>query len=110
MTPSQQIIAAALVDEDITDALGRVLTVRRTTKLEVRRFTRACGPASDIERWYGEAMLAVQVRAIDGAPVLFPMSADQADQLVAKLDNDGLIAVAEWVQRGQAVPQPDPTS
>ena len=109
-TPSQQIIADANAVEDIPDSTGRTLSVRRTTKLEVRRLMRACGAASDVDRWFGEAMLAVQVRAIDSVPVFFPSSADATDQLVAKLDNPGLLAVAQWAERDAEVSRPDPTS
>jgi len=107
-TPSQKIIEAAAQTEDITDSLGRVLTVQRTTKLEMRRLTRVCGPAADIDRWFGEAMLAVQVRAIDGAKMMFPISAETTDALVARVDNEGLLAVQEWAMRGMEVPQENP--
>ena len=110
MTPSQSIIAAANVSEEVTDSRGRVLSVRRTTKLEIRRLTRACGPAADTDRWFGEVAIAAQVRAIDGVPVMIPTNADQADQMVAKLDDDGITAVAEWLQRGTAVPQENPST
>nr|WP_321985332.1 hypothetical protein [uncultured Lichenicoccus sp.] len=110
MTPTQQIVAASTVTEDVTDPRGRVLSLRRATKLEIRRLTRACGAAADSDRWFGEVVLAAQVQSIDGVPVPTPQNADQADLLVARLDTEGINAVADWLQSGGAVPREDPTN
>ena len=81
----------------IRDARGRALEVKRWSIREARRFTRAMGRASDIDRWFGEAVVAAQVRGIDGVPVLMPQTPDQADDLVERLGPDGLEAAAAWL-------------
>ena len=86
----------------IRDARGRALEVKRWSIREARRFTRAMGRAADIDRWFGEAVVAAQVRAIDGVPVLMPQTADQADDLVERLGAEGLEAAANWLNEQPA--------
>lgn len=89
----------------IRDAKGRALEVRRWSIREARRFTRAMGRAADIDRWFGEAVVAAQVRGIDGVPVIMPETPDRADDLVEKLGPEGLEAAANWLNEQ---PAPDP--
>lgn len=89
----------------IRDAKGRALEVKRWSIREARRFTRAMGRAADIDRWFGEAVVAAQVRGIDGTPVLMPETPDRADDLVEKLGPEGLEAAANWLNDQ---PAPDP--
>ena len=92
---------AGLMADTITDVNGRDIEIHRLNKLQMRKFIRAMGAASDIDRWIGEAILAAHVIAIGGVPVIFPRTPDEADALVAKLDNDGIEAVANWVKDTQ---------
>ena len=81
----------------ITDAKGRQIEVARVDTLTRRRFTRACGKAADSDRWFGEAIIAIHARMIDGVPIPTPSDPDQADALVARLDAEGINAIAEWL-------------
>ncbi len=94
----------------IRDGRGRTLEVRRWSIREARRFTRAMGRAADIDRWFGEAVVAAQVRGIAGAdgamaPVIMPDNPERADDLVEKLGPEGLLAAANWLNEQ---PAPDP--
>jgi hypothetical protein len=81
----------------IVDAKGRQIEVARVDTLTRRRFTRAMGRAADSDRWFGEAILAIHARMVDGVPIPMPLDPDQADALVARLDAEGINAVAEWL-------------
>lgn len=84
--------------ETITDARGRQIDVELLDTLKRRRFLRNMGAAADVQVWLGEALVAAQARSIDGVPVVLPATPDQADALVARLDADGINAIAEWLQ------------
>lgn len=91
MTPTQAIIAAAQATQDVTDAAGRTLTVRRLTSLDRLRLFKAVGPALAYnERYLGLAGLAFAVVAIDGIPV--PQPATEA-QVEAAIDRLGDVAI-----------------
>ena len=87
---------------EIKDATGRIIEVRTLDVLTRRRFTRACGQAADIDRWFGEALVAAHARTIDGVPMIMPQTPDQADALVAKLGTEGVTAIGEWLQEAHA--------
>lgn len=89
----------------ITDSLGRKLEVRRLNKLEIRQFTRRMGAACDVDRWFGEAIIAAQVQAIDGTPVPKSLTPDDIDAVVAQLDDPGIGAVIEWARETFPTPQ-----
>jgi hypothetical protein len=91
------------MSEIITDAGGREIEVVVRTTLERRRFIRAMGAASDIDRWIGEAMIAMHARTVGGVPVVVPTSPDAADVLVDKLGPDGLTAVGMWLAAKQGM-------
>jgi hypothetical protein len=89
------------VSVTITDSRGRSLEVRRLSRRETMRLMRQWGQASNVEAWLGNSLLAACVRAIDGVPVPMPNTPDQVENLVEKLDDAGLRAVAEWLQEQQ---------
>jgi hypothetical protein len=94
-TPSARLIAAAQAAPEARDAEGRVLTLRRLTALDKLRLFKAAGPAlSANQHWIGMAVLACSVTAIDGVPVPAPATEAQIEQLVARLGDAGIAAVA----------------
>ena len=95
MTPSQSYIAAAQSVRDITDASGRILTLRRPTTLDRLRLFKAVGPyLSNNERYLGVAMLVFTVMAIDGVPFPQPTNEHQIDSAVDRLGDDAIAAIA----------------
>ena len=86
------------MSDEVLDAAGRVISVQRLPKLQMRKLIRAWGAASDIDRWVGEAIVAAHATAIDGVPLPLPTSADTADANISKLDNHGIQAIGEWLQ------------
>lgn len=86
----------------ITDQKGRALEVRRPTRRDSMRLMRGWGTACNVEMWVGQAMLAATCRSIDGVPIPLPTTADQAESLVDRLEDEGLNAIAEWLTEQNA--------
>jgi hypothetical protein len=90
--------------DEVTDARGRVLTVRHIGPLERMRIFKACGAAnSRIEQYVGTATLAYAVAAIDGEPVSSPLNETQIEALVVRLGDDGIDAVARVMMERQGI-------
>lgn len=80
---------------EAVDKRGRVLTLRRLSVLERLRLFKAAGPElAQNHPWFGMAVLAASVAAIDNVPVPIPANEQQIETAVSRLDDDGLAAVA----------------
>lgn len=83
-------------DTKITDRLGRVLALRRLTVLDRLRLFKAAGPVlSENHPWFGMAVLAASVAAIDGVPIPMPTNESQIEAAVSRLGDEGLEVVAD---------------
>lgn len=81
--------------EQVTDAKGRVLGLRRLSVLDrLRLFEAAGAELARNDRWLGLAVLAASVSAIDGVPVPLPATKAAIEAAVSRLDEAGLAAVA----------------
>jgi hypothetical protein len=97
-TPSARLVAAAQAAPEVTDAAGRVLTLRRLTALDKLRLFKAAGPVlAQNQPWLGMALLACSVAAIDGVPVPPPANEAQIEALVQLLGDGGIAAVAAGI-------------
>ena len=95
-TPSARIVAAAAATLQATDEQGRALELRRLGALDKLRLFKALGPVlSQNAPYLGMAMLASSVTAIDGVPVPPPITELQVEQMVGRLGDVGIAAVAE---------------
>ena len=81
--------------DEVVDARGRLLGLRRLSVLDRLRLYEAAGAElSRNDRWLGLAVLAASVAAIDGVPVPIPASKAGIESAVQRLDEAGLAAVA----------------
>ena len=95
-TPSTRIVAAAAATLRTVDAAGRALELRRLGALDKLRLFKAVGPVlSQNAPYLGMAMLASSVTAIDGVPVPPPVTELQVEQMVGRLGDGGIAAIAE---------------
>ncbi len=79
----------------VTDGHGRVLRLRRLSVLDRLRLFKAAGPIlAENHPWFGMAILATSVAAIDDVPVPIPANELQIEAAVSRLGDDGLAAVA----------------
>jgi hypothetical protein len=94
MTPTQTFVAAAQHSWDVTDALGRTLTIHRLTALDRLRLFKAVPPQMAYnERYLGEACLTFAVSAVDGVPIPQPTNEAQIEAIIARLGNEGIDAI-----------------
>ena len=85
--------------DEVIDARGRVLQLRKLSVLDrLRLFEAAGAELSRNDRWLGLAVLAASVGAIDGVPVPLPASKAGIEASVQRLDEAGLAAVAAGLQ------------
>lgn len=100
-SPSSRIVAAASATTQTVDAEGRRLELRRLGALDKLRLFKAVGPSlAQNAPYLGMAMLASSVTAIDGVPVPPPVTELQVEQMVSRLGDSGISAVAEALQPG----------
>lgn len=96
LSPSQRIIAEASHEFELTDALGRVLRVRRPGALDRLRLFKAVGPVlASNDRYVGYGMLAMCVSSIDGVPQPGPANEGQLEALVQRLGDAGMVAIGQ---------------
>lgn len=106
-TPSGRIISAAQAQKEVVDGRGRKLTYRRLGALDRARLFKAIGPANATNAPYlGMAMLAASVTAIDDVPAPFPTADQQIEAAIARLDDDGIDAVATALANDMKPPAP----
>ena len=95
VTPSVQLVSAAMLPLVVHDADGRELVLRRMTALDRLRLFKAIGPVLSQNNLYlGMATLAASVTSIDAVPVPPPVTEGQIEALVARLGDTGIAAVA----------------
>ena len=96
MTPTQAFVTAAQHSWDVTDALGRRLTIHHLTALDrLKLFKAVPVHLAYNERYLGQACLAFAVNAIDGIPVPQPTNDPQIDAAIERLGNEGIDAIGE---------------
>ena len=106
--PAAQIVAAAQTTQDVADAAGRSLTVRKPGALDRLRLFKAAGAVLAVNpAWLGLATIAAAVVALDGVPLPFPASEAQVEALVQRLGDHGIAAVSATLAAMRAVPAPD---
>jgi len=88
-------MSANIAGASVKDAKGRQLTLRRLTVLDRLRLFKAAGPVlAENHPWFGMAVLASSVAAIDAVPVPLPGNEAQIEAAVSRLGDEGLAAVA----------------
>jgi hypothetical protein len=99
MTPSQSIVQAATGTTTATDRNGRRLLLRRLTALDTLRLFKAAGPVlAQNEPWLSMAGLAFSVLEIDGVPIPAPATESQIENVIERLGDAGLAAVADTLK------------
>ncbi|AVA33366.1 hypothetical protein [Cupriavidus metallidurans] len=108
INPSEQLIKAAAAEVTVTDAKGRVLTLRKPGVLAQYRFIEAIGgEAAKNEIYMAMTMPLIYVAAIDGNPVIMPSNKRQVDALIQQLDEEGVAAALTGVQANFGAPNPE---
>jgi hypothetical protein len=106
-TPSQELVRTALQPADITDALGRRITLRKPGPLAQYRLVEAAGETASNAVYMQMALPLIYVSMIDGSPVPPVQNKAQLEALIQRLDDSGIQAVMEGVLRLYGPQDPD---
>jgi hypothetical protein len=99
MEASKSILRSANQTLRTSDLRGRSLAFRRPTALDTLRLFKAAGPVlAQNSPWLSMASLAFAVEEIDGVPVPAPVNELQIELLVDRLGEDGLSAIAKFLE------------
>lgn len=91
------LIRDATAPEDVTDARGRKLTIRKPGPLAQYRLVKNVGPEAAANQTYMQMIQPlIYLAAIDGDPVHLPASDREVEALIQRLDDDGLTALMSW--------------
>lgn len=88
---------AAQEQFDVTDAKGRVLTLKRPGVLAQFRLVEALGESAKNETYLGMVTPLLFLSAIDGDKVPPPAKKAEIEALIQRLDEDGVSAVMSGV-------------
>lgn len=89
----------------VPDSAGRRLSIKEPDVLQESRLIRFMGGEASANTGYmlGYVMPAAMVVAIDGDPVIFPMSQGEVDALIQRLGRHGLSAVMNhWSEKAKS--------
>lgn len=108
-TPSAEVVAKATAEVTVTDARGRVITLKKPGVLAQFRLVEALGESAKNQVYMGMVMPLIYVAAIDGDPVFQPSKKSEVEALIQQLDEDGLTAVMAKAQEafGKSDPETD---
>jgi hypothetical protein len=99
MTPTQSIVNEACGTKIAADRNGRRLLLRRLTALDTLRLFKAAGPVlAQNEPWLSMAGLAFTVLEIDGVPIPAPATEAQIENVIERLGDAGLSAIADTLK------------
>lgn len=108
-TPAEQLVAKAQATAQITDARGRVITLKKPGVLAQFRLIEALGDTAQNQVYMGMVLPLIFVSDIDGEPVIPPTRKSEVEALIQRLDEDGITAVQEGVREhyGASTPEDD---
>ncbi len=111
-TPSAQIIAKAAAEVTVTDAKGRVITLKKPGVLSQYRIVEVAADSAKNEVYMRMIMPLIYVTDIDGEAVYQPINKLQLEALIQRLDEHGVNAVMDGVLKnfGQADSEADKSS
>ena len=99
VTPTESLVSAALLEVNVTDAAGKVITLKKPNALAQYRIVKVVGGETAANQTLMMMyMPLLYVAAIDGDPVGFPTSERQLEALITRLDDPGLAAVMQGVE------------
>lgn len=106
--PSVEIVQEAMHEFSISDALGRTIVLCKPGILAQYRLVEAVGnDAAKNEVYMGMIMPILYVASIDGNPVAQPSNKAQVEALLQRLDEAGIVAVANGVKVHYGKPNPE---
>lgn len=107
LTPSAEIIAAAVSECTVSDSRGRVIVLKKPGVLAQYRIVEVIGDSAKNEVYMGMVLPLIYVASIDGDPVFQPGKKSELEALIQRLDDDGINAVMVGVQKNFGIADPE---
>lgn len=98
-TPTQRIVRQSSEAVDVSDARGRVITLKKPGDLAKLDFIEALGESSSNRMWASMVWNAMYVSAIDGLAVTTPIVKPEVRALYQRLGEDGMKAVNDGANK-----------
>lgn len=96
-TPSAQLVRASAAEAKVTDARGRIITLRKPPVLAQLRFIECLGESSTNQGYLAMTLPMLYVAAIDGKTEPALVKKSMVEALCQRLDEDGLMAIRKGV-------------
>lgn len=96
---TDQLLASAAAQSIVKDSRGRMLTLKKPGVLAQYRLVEALGDSAKNEVYMGMVLPLIYVAAIDGSPEAPPTTKMEVEALIQQLDEEGIKAVMEGVQK-----------
>jgi len=110
MTPTASLLAADAAIQNVVDAEGRRLSIRRLNALDRLRLFKAAGPVlAQNQPWLGMALIASSVTSINDIPTPPPVTEAQVEVMIGRLGDAGIAAIAAALQPMEYVTSPELT-
>lgn len=111
-TPSAELVAKAQTEQTVTDALGRVIKLRKPGVLAQYRIVDAMGASASNQAYMAMVLPLLFVSAINADPVPPLGTKREVEALIQRLDDEGVAAVMAGVQEhfGAQDPEADQAS
>lgn len=98
-TPSQQMVAEAVQEHEITTKSGMKITLKKPGVLASFKLVKSLGPLAENVSYLKMVMPLLFVSAIDDELLIPPRSEREIDALILRLDDEGLTAAMVEIQR-----------
>lgn len=98
-SPMSRVVGDANANAVVEDNRGRKISVRFPSSFLRMRLARYIGSElQQNQEWWGNAVIALCCTSIDEAPVPEPRSAEAVENTIFRLDDIGMLAVANWLK------------
>lgn len=98
-TPAQQVLERASSTCEVVDARGRKIVLKRPGPLAEYRFVEILGQSASNDRYLSMTLPLLYVTSIDGEAIPAPVNKRELEALIKLLDEPGLAAVTEGLQK-----------
>lgn len=107
LTPSEELIAKAAAEQVVTDASGRVITLRKPSMLAQYRLVEMLGESAKNQVYMGMVLPLLYVTGINDDKLPALSTKREVEALIQRLDEAGIEAVMKGVQENFGASDPE---
>jgi hypothetical protein len=108
LRPSDEVVQQSLLPCTVKDARGRLISLQKPGVLAQFRMIEMLGAQlAENQVYVGMVLPLMYIAEIDGEPVARMTTKRELEALIQRLDEDGIMAVAEGVEKNFGRPNPE---